>query len=287
VKFNYSAWGECSRLGGVAADEWLACFTGKEYDATGLQYFNARYYDPIVGRFLTEDPSRKGHSWYSYCANNPLTFTDPTGMREIVDEDRSGRLVFADTRAARREAPQKERDNALRQARQPAYLFGAQGELLTKLPVLQSDSRMVAMFPDFSVGPCYAMSLIAAWEKTLGRYATPMEVATIVTKAQSGIDPALAKDYRVRDPDAVLSIAKSVLGAPGEINIVTTSNKLNADYSIAIGKSPRGGPHFALADVGETEIVRDPSGPGTIQPGWEKYTYIDIQRPPTSWYMRR
>ena len=95
VKFNYSAWGEYSRVGGVAADEWLACFTGKEYDATGLLYFNARYYDPVVGRFLTEDPSRKGHSWYTYCANNPLTYTDPTGMREIVDEDRYGRPVLA------------------------------------------------------------------------------------------------------------------------------------------------------------------------------------------------
>jgi RHS repeat-associated protein len=101
VKFNYSAWGECSRVGGVAADEWLACFTGKEYDATGLVYFNARYYDPTMGRFLTEDPSRKGTSWYSYCSNNPLTYTDPTGRREIVDEDRSGRPVYGDPKEAR------------------------------------------------------------------------------------------------------------------------------------------------------------------------------------------
>jgi RHS repeat-associated protein len=47
----------------------------------GEIYFNARYYDPVVGRFLTEDPSRKGHSWYSYCNNNPLTYIDPTGMK--------------------------------------------------------------------------------------------------------------------------------------------------------------------------------------------------------------
>jgi RHS repeat-associated protein len=79
VKFAYSAWGEFSRVGGAAADEWLASFTGKEYDATGLLYFNARYYDPALGRFLTEDPSCKGHSWYSYCNNNPLTYTDPAG----------------------------------------------------------------------------------------------------------------------------------------------------------------------------------------------------------------
>jgi uncharacterized protein RhaS with RHS repeats len=51
-------------------------------------YFNARYYDPEVGRFLTEDPSRKGTSWYTYCNNNPLTFTDPTGRREIMSDRR-------------------------------------------------------------------------------------------------------------------------------------------------------------------------------------------------------
>ena len=33
---------------------------GKDYDATGLIYFNARYYDPTTGRFLTEDPSPEG-----------------------------------------------------------------------------------------------------------------------------------------------------------------------------------------------------------------------------------
>ncbi|MDP3488204.1 MAG: RHS repeat-associated core domain-containing protein, partial [Bacillota bacterium] len=30
-------------------------FTGKELDDTGLYYFAARYYDPSVGRFVTED----------------------------------------------------------------------------------------------------------------------------------------------------------------------------------------------------------------------------------------
>jgi RHS repeat-associated protein len=50
-------------------------------------YFNARYYDPEVGRFLTEDPSRKGTSWYTYCNNNPLTFTDQTGRLTEEEKD--------------------------------------------------------------------------------------------------------------------------------------------------------------------------------------------------------
>ena len=45
-------------------------------------YFNARYYDPITGRFLTEDPSRKGVNWYAYCDNNPVNRIDPDGRDE-------------------------------------------------------------------------------------------------------------------------------------------------------------------------------------------------------------
>ncbi len=77
--FSYSAFGE--KKHSPQPNEYLAHFTGKGYDASGLIYFNARYYDPEVGRFLTEDPSRKGTSWYTYCSNNPLGFTDPTGRR--------------------------------------------------------------------------------------------------------------------------------------------------------------------------------------------------------------
>ncbi|MBS3938335.1 MAG: RHS repeat protein, partial [Peptococcaceae bacterium] len=60
-------------------------FTGKELDDTSLYYFAARYYDPSVGRFVTED-AQKGHlsapqsqNPYVYCYNNPLAFIDPDG----------------------------------------------------------------------------------------------------------------------------------------------------------------------------------------------------------------
>lgn len=56
-------------------------YTGKTIDEdTGLYYFNARWYDPNLGRFTTEDPIRAGTNWFIYCNNNPLMFIDPTGL---------------------------------------------------------------------------------------------------------------------------------------------------------------------------------------------------------------
>ncbi|MGQ9779218.1 MAG: RHS repeat-associated core domain-containing protein [Bacillota bacterium] len=62
-------------------------FTGKDWDEdVGLYYFNARWYEPEIGRFLQEDPKRDSFNWYVYVNNNPLIFVDPDGLEIIVAE---------------------------------------------------------------------------------------------------------------------------------------------------------------------------------------------------------
>ncbi len=46
-----------------------------------LYYYNARFYDPTLGRFMTEDPARSGGNWYVYADSEPLSGIDPTGLR--------------------------------------------------------------------------------------------------------------------------------------------------------------------------------------------------------------
>ena len=56
-------------------------YTGQQYDQeTGQYYLRARYYNPVVGRFLQEDTYRgDGLNLYAYCANNPVMYYDPSG----------------------------------------------------------------------------------------------------------------------------------------------------------------------------------------------------------------
>ena len=43
-------------------------------------YFGARWYDPELGRFISQDPAKDGLNWYAYCNNNPLKYIDPDGF---------------------------------------------------------------------------------------------------------------------------------------------------------------------------------------------------------------
>lgn len=68
-------------------------FTGQELDEdSGLYYYGARYYSPTIGRFLSQDPASgdlanpQTLNKYSYVLNNPLRYTDPTGMWPTIDD---------------------------------------------------------------------------------------------------------------------------------------------------------------------------------------------------------
>ncbi len=53
---------------------------GHTADSTGLTYMRARYYDPELGRFISEDPAGQGSNWYAYCSGDPVSYTDATGL---------------------------------------------------------------------------------------------------------------------------------------------------------------------------------------------------------------
>ena len=96
---EYGAWGQV-RSGDNSATTPID-FTGQHKDGTGLLYYGARYYDPVLGRFLSADtvvqgqvtgratgdgrqadigtPAPQALNPYSYVENNPINRVDPSG----------------------------------------------------------------------------------------------------------------------------------------------------------------------------------------------------------------
>jgi len=79
---SYDPWGN---LNATSATVSGYAFTGREWDPeTNLYNYRARYYDPTVGRFLSEDPiASSGYqaALYAYVDNRPVTLTDPLGLK--------------------------------------------------------------------------------------------------------------------------------------------------------------------------------------------------------------
>ena len=62
-------------------------YCGEYFDSSsGNYYLRNRYYSPGTGRFRSEDPAQAGLNWYTYANNNPIRFTDSTGLDPALDE---------------------------------------------------------------------------------------------------------------------------------------------------------------------------------------------------------
>ena len=88
---DYYAYGERvadSTMQTTSLKRWR--YNAKEEQASiaGLPYldYGARFYDPVIGRWLQQDPIAEKYphlSPYNFCGNNPVNYVDPDG-RKIV-----------------------------------------------------------------------------------------------------------------------------------------------------------------------------------------------------------
>ena len=83
--YSYSAFGELVDQSGITETDYL--FTGQQYDnLTGLYNHRVRYFDPALGRFISQDTYPYDFenpvelNRYVYTANNPVNWTDPSGL---------------------------------------------------------------------------------------------------------------------------------------------------------------------------------------------------------------
>jgi RHS repeat-associated protein len=84
TQYNYEPFGKTVSTGASSSNSIL--YTGRENDATGLYYYRARYYNPTVGRFVSEDPINftAGVNFYQYAYNRPTGLRDPEGRDPVI-----------------------------------------------------------------------------------------------------------------------------------------------------------------------------------------------------------
>ena len=67
-------------LGAIPSVAQPYAYTSREADTAGLYYFRARYLDPSIGRFISEDPMRLLPNLYRYADNAPTVANDPLDL---------------------------------------------------------------------------------------------------------------------------------------------------------------------------------------------------------------
>jgi len=91
ARYQYDAFGNSRSTTGSSKN--VFGFTGHEKDPeTGLYYFKARYYDPTLGQFLTQDAfegmtdTPPSLHKYVYAYGNPTVWVDPDGNQNVTEE---------------------------------------------------------------------------------------------------------------------------------------------------------------------------------------------------------
>lgn len=78
--YAYDVFGKTVATGVTSANPFL--YAGRENEISGLYYYRARYYNPTLQRFVSEDPIgfAGGVNLYAYVDNNPNSARDPFGL---------------------------------------------------------------------------------------------------------------------------------------------------------------------------------------------------------------
>jgi RHS repeat-associated protein len=85
TQYSYEPFGKTTSSGASNTNTFQ--YTGRENDGTGMYYYRARYYDPTLQRFISEDPLEfrgGGTNYYAYAADNPSMYTDPLGQAGVT-----------------------------------------------------------------------------------------------------------------------------------------------------------------------------------------------------------
>ncbi len=147
----------------------------------GWYYMRARYYDPEIGRFISEDPLGFGGgdvNLYAYCLNNPVMFSDPLGLW-VIGGNFGGSITF----------------RGMKFSLSTAILFDNQGNIgiVTQQEAGAGVGKSAGLFNNLVIG----------WDTDSGGEATISDYAGTGTALSGSYGPATAS---VAIPDSNSSV---------------------------------------------------------------------------------
>jgi RHS repeat-associated protein len=95
TRHDYSAFGQPLTTNGSVVINGKGYINERFDPETGLQYLNARYYDALMGRFISPDwwdvtKAGVGTNRYAYSGNDPVNASDPSGHSYYVSRETGG-----------------------------------------------------------------------------------------------------------------------------------------------------------------------------------------------------
>jgi RHS repeat-associated protein len=80
TQYTFDPFGATSASGATSSNSFQ--FAARENDADDFYYYRARYYNPTLARFVSEDPVgfQAGPNLYTYVLDSPVNYVDPFGL---------------------------------------------------------------------------------------------------------------------------------------------------------------------------------------------------------------
>ncbi|WP_179295943.1 RHS repeat-associated core domain-containing protein [Mesorhizobium sp. WSM4312] len=272
---SYATYGEQLNTGFQTQKGYI----GERFDAeTGLLYLNARYMDPVLGRFISPDdwdPTKDGvgTNRYAYALNDPVNKSDPNGHQaapavEAEPSETRGTETEAEARAA--EETKAVNDEAI----------GVESEIHTRY---NRDYKTPQSLTNPN-SPAAAGARLSAARDTLNAYesgelqpanaCTPQSMRTVQSPRATNTYNISTDGMTKEERDAVVEYAQRTngwLNANGPTTVRSTAGLLRSQSS-ALARAERlnaaraGSPY-----QGQVGHVPDSALTGTAQPpgGWQ------------------